>query len=138
MPSRCADCPDQLVYSIQTPHEFSTLNTLSLGGGVPERLATRYSGSTAAAGRTTIYFDREEVRRNTGLYSDLYALDRSSGRVRRLTTESRLLDPDLSPDERTIVCVQNAPGRRDLVLVHLGEHSPSARVAGDDDWNAAA
>jgi hypothetical protein len=138
MPSRCADCPDQLVYSIRTPHEFSTLNTVRLDGSLPERLATRFSGLIAAAGRTSIYFDRQEARRNAGLYSDLYALDRSSGRVRRLTAESRLLDPDLSPDERTIVCVQNAPGRRDLVLVHLGANLPSPRPPGTTTATAPA
>ena len=44
--------------------------------------------------------------------------------MRRLTFEARLLDPDLSPDEQTIVAVQEAPGRRDLVLI------PSSGVAG--------
>src|SRR6185295_948561 len=34
--------------------------------------------------------------------------------------EARLLDPDLSPDGRTIACVQNRPGQRDLVLIDVG------------------
>ncbi len=49
----------------------------------------------------------------------MYALDRTSGRIRQLTHEARLIDPDISPDGATVVCAQDAPGRRDLVLVHL-------------------
>ena len=85
----------------------------------PYRLATRYLGSTSAPGRDFIVFDQLELRRNAGLYSDLYVLDRRSGRVRQLTSEARLLDPDLSPDESTLASVQDAAGRRDLVLVRL-------------------
>src|SRR4029077_1594312 len=102
-----------------TPHEFPSLNAVSTDGSPPYRLATRYLGSTSAPGRDFIVFDQLELRRNAGLYSDLYMFDRRSGRVRQLTSEARLLDPDLSPDEATLACVQDAAGRRDLVLVRL-------------------
>lgn len=107
----------EIVYSVRTPHGFPALNVTNLSGSAPRRLATRYLGSTTGITADTIYFDQQEVRRNTGVYSDLYALDRRSGRVRAITSEARLLDPDVSPDGRTLVCVQDAPGRRDLVLV---------------------
>jgi dipeptidyl aminopeptidase/acylaminoacyl peptidase len=66
-----------------------------------------------------VYFDQVEIRRNVGGYSDLYALARADGRVRALTRDARLLDPDLSPDGETIVCTQDRTGRRDLVTVRL-------------------
>ena len=88
-------------------------------GSPPYRLTTRYLGSTSAAGRDFIVFDQLERRRNAGLYSDLYLFDRRSGRVRQLTSEARLLDPDLSPEGGTLACVKDAAGRRDLVLVRL-------------------
>jgi len=109
----------EVVYSVRSPHGFPALNIAALDGSAPRRLATRYLGSSTAVTPDTIYFDQQELRRNSGQYSDLYALDRRSGRVRRLTSEARLLDPDVSPDGRTLVCVQDAPGRRDLVLVRL-------------------
>ena len=118
-PPACAGCPAEVLYSVHGPDGFPALNHLALDGSAPTRLVKRYLGSTTAVGSRTIVFDQQDLRRNTGLYSDLYALDRPSGRVRRLTFEARLLDPDLSPDERTIVAVQDAPGRRDLVLVRL-------------------
>jgi hypothetical protein len=126
----CEGCPDELVYSVRTPHEFPTLNQLSLDSASPRRLTTRYRGSSAAATRAAIYFDQQELRRNSGLYSDLYVLDRASGSVTRLTRESRLLDPDLSPDQRTLVCVRHGTGRRDLVLVQL---KPDATSRGQRD-----
>jgi hypothetical protein len=118
-PPACAGCPTEVLYSVSTPNGFPALNRLALDGSGPTRLVRRYLGSTTAVSRRTIVFDQQDLRRNAGLYSDLYAIDRASGRVRRLTFEARLLDPDLSPDEQTIVAVQDAPGRRDLVLVRL-------------------
>src|SRR5204863_5400463 len=79
----------------------------------------RYLGSTTAVGREDLYFDQQELHRNVALYSDLYALSRATGRVRRLTSGARLLDPDLSPDGRTLVAVQDRAGQRNLVLVRL-------------------
>ena len=87
----------------------------------PRRIASRRAiwDQPPRPGRDFIVFDQLELRRNAGLYSDLYMFDRRSGRVRQLTSEARLLDPDLSPDEATLACVRDAAGRRDLVLVRL-------------------
>jgi hypothetical protein len=122
-----------IVYAVRTPHEFPALKVTRIDGAAPRRLATRYLGSTTAITADTIYFDQQEIRRNAGLYSDLYALDRRSGRVRALTSEARLLDPDISPDGRTIVCVHDAAGRRDLVVINvagLKTRTTNANVAG--------
>jgi WD40-like Beta Propeller Repeat len=126
VPPDCAGCPASLVYASRTPHAFPSLNIVALNGSAPRRLTRRYYGSTAAISGPIVYFDQQEVRRNVGVYSDLYALDRRSGSVTRLTTEARLVDPDLSPDGRTIACVRNAPGRRELVLVHLASGRASS------------
>ena len=115
----CAGCPAEIVYSAANPDGFPALYRIAGRGGRPQRLATRYLGSTTGIGRDEIYFDQVDQRRNNGLYSDLYALSRADGHVRRLTSDARLLDPDLSPDGETVVAVQNRPGQRDLVLVRL-------------------
>lgn len=115
----CATCPQKLWYAARTPHDLPSLNVVTLDGSSPQRVTTRYLGTTTAVGRDAIYFDQQEIRRNTGRYSDLYALDRRSGRIRPLTSEARLLEPDLSPDERALIAVRNQLGRRDLVLVRL-------------------
>jgi hypothetical protein len=133
---QCDTCPATIVYSVRTPHRFPALNRLRLdadrlaprlnhgagppaGSRPPQQLATRYLGSTTAIGREELYFDQQELRRNVALYSDLYAWSRATGRVRRLTSGARLLDPDLSPDGRTLVGVQDRAGQRNLVLVRL-------------------
>lgn len=115
----CAGCPAEIVYSAIDAHHFPGLYRVGLDGRTPRRIATRYLGSTVAVGRDTLYFDQIEQRRNAGSYSDLYALSRAGGGVRQLTSGVRLLDPDLSPDGETLVCVLNRPGQRDLVLVRL-------------------
>jgi hypothetical protein len=117
--AQCPTCAPTIVYALRTPDDFPSLNEIGVDGTAPVRLARRYLGSTSAATAQTIYFDQQEIRRNVGSYSDLYAFDRESGRVTRLTSEARLIDPDLSPDGRTIVCVRDARGRRELVLFRL-------------------
>ena len=113
----CDGCSPEIVYASQTPHEFPRLYRARLDGSPPRSLAWRYLGSTTAIGRESMYFDQLEVRRNVSLYGDLFELSRATGHVRQLTSEARLLDPDLSPDGSTIVCVQQQRGQRDLVLV---------------------
>ena len=125
-PRPCQGCPPKIFYSARTPHAFPTLNQIEPGREPPRPVATRSLGSTAAIGGGTIYFDQREMRRNAGVYSDLHALDRTSGRVVRLTTEARLLDPDLSPDGSTLACVRVAPGRRDLVTIATAGLGPRA------------
>src|SRR5262249_1315430 len=73
-----------------------------------------------------------------GLYSDLYAFERASGRVRALTHEARLLDPDVSPDGRVIVAVQQKADRRDLVELTPGRPLAirSLASAPDSQFNA--
>src|SRR6185295_16317037 len=80
-------------------------------------------------GRDLLYFDQLEIRRNAGVYSDLYVLRRSDGRVRQMTRESRLRDPDLSPDGGTLVCVKDGRGQRDLVLVGLPAFAITTLIA---------
>ncbi len=125
-PARCQTCAAEIHYSIRTPSAFPALYRLVLDGSAPEQLTTRYLGSTTGSGAETIYFDQEERQREPGRYFDLYALDRASGRVVRLTEDARLSDPDVSPDGRTVVAVQSRPGQRNLVIVEVGPATTSA------------
>jgi len=116
--------PREVLYASQTADEFPSLYRIDIDSRRPQKLTTQYLGTTATAGRRAIYFDQLEVRRNTGTYSDLYSLTPSSAHVAAVTRDARLLEPDLSPDETTVAAVQNRPGGRDVVLVHV---NPAAR-----------
>jgi hypothetical protein len=116
-PARCDRCPSEIVYSVQDPHGFPSLRVVGAGGGPDVQLTTRYLGSTIGINSEVIVFDQHELRRNVGIYSDLFVLERRTGNVQALTSEARLQDPDLSPDSQSIVAVQEQGGRRDLVLV---------------------
>jgi hypothetical protein len=115
----CTACPPEVVYSVQTPHSLPTLNRLRLDGSASRPMALRILGTTSAIGRDAIYFDQVELQRNAGYYGDLYEMSRATGRLEQLTSEARVREPDLSPDEQTMVAVQSRPGQRDLVLVRL-------------------
>jgi WD40-like Beta Propeller Repeat len=115
----CRSCDVEIVYSVQNPDGFPELRAVGRDGTRPRALATRYLGSTIGVGEERFVFDQQEVRRNVALVSDLYAYDWSTKRVRALTHDERLQDPDLSPDGRFVVCVRAARGRRELVLIRL-------------------
>jgi hypothetical protein len=131
----CAGCTPDILYSASNPDGFPALYRVEAAGGEPQQLATRYLGSTTGVGRDAVYFDQLEIRRHVGLFSDLYEWSRADGRVRRLTRDARLLDPDLSPDGTALVCVQDRGGQRDLVTVRL---SASARRASSPSRGSAA
>ena len=115
----CSGCPPAIFYAAANPRGFPSLARVALDGSSPRRVATRYLGSTSAIGPNTIYFDQVERRRNVGVYSDLYALSRTDGRVRALTSNARLRDPDLAPDGHALAAVEQKPGQRDLVVAPL-------------------
>src|SRR5438445_764785 len=71
----CVGCRADVLYSIRTPDGFPALNRMAADGSKVRRVATRYFGSTTAPDLQRIYFDQDELRRNVGVYSDLYGLD---------------------------------------------------------------
>ena len=131
-PFVCPTCPAEILYSASDANGFPGLYRVGAGGGESRRLANRYLGSTTGVARDALYFDQLERHRNIGLYGDLYAFVRATGRVRPLTSGARLLDPDVSPDGATIACVQDHPDRRDLVLVDVARPDVSVLLSEAD------
>lgn len=117
VPPPCADCPPEILYSVRNPHGLPALRATELDGANDRQLTTRYLGSTLTATPKFVVFDEQEVRRNVGIYSDLYLLDLRSGHKRALSREQRLRDPDLSPNGQRLVAVRESRGQRDLVVL---------------------
>jgi hypothetical protein len=113
-----------VIYSVRNAHEFPALYAIALDGSPPRRIGERYQGATNSPSVSSVLFDQQELHRNIALFSDLFRLDRATGRVEPLTSEARLSDPDEAPDG-TIAAVRERAGRRDLVLV-----SPPRGTAG--------
>lgn len=134
-PPSCAGCLADVIYSVRNPDGFPSLRAVAIDGTAPRSLATRYLGATVSPTAGHLVFDQQEIRRNVGVYSDLYSLDRSSGRVRTLTRDARLQDPDVSPDGRSIVGVREGLGRRDLVLLPFidGQVGPPVTLASAEE-----
>jgi len=115
--------PDRLLYSARTPHDFPSLMMVSAAGGAPRRVLERYLGERVTIRRGALLFEQLELVRNIGLVGDLYAARRrdavkgfDEGAI-RLTKRQRIGEPDLSPDERTVVCTVAQPGARALALL---------------------
>lgn len=130
LPADCHACAPEVLYSRQTPHEFPSLETVGLNGGEPRPLAARYGGRTVGVSGAWIVFDQQRLRRNVGLYGDLYALYRPTGRQYALTAEGRYADPDVAPDGQAVACVREHDGRRDLVVLPLRGGEATMSTAG--------
>jgi hypothetical protein len=120
-PGACFTCPPDIVYTVRSADRFPSLKVVGTGKetAAGHQLALRYLGSTVGIGNQAIVFDQQQVRRNVGLYSDLYVLDRNTGAVRALTSGQRLQDPDVSPDGTTIVAVRQVAGRGEIATLPL-------------------
>src|SRR5262249_32494643 len=128
----CAGCPPEIFYSVRNPDGFPALKAMRVDGSQQRQVAHRYLGSTIGISKDTIVFDQQQLDRNVGIYSDLYALNRQSGEVRQLTRNQRLQDPDLSPDGKDVICVRQIAGRGELLIFHLGDGSIDTVLAGTD------
>jgi len=109
----------QIFYSVANPHEFPALMELKAEGSNPRKVTTRYLGRQIGARDGRLVFDQFELVRNVGLQSDLYVASEDGGNVRRLTHFARALDPDLSPNGKTVVCTIQRADRRDLATFEL-------------------
>jgi hypothetical protein len=118
-PRSCERCPLEIVYSSRTPHDFPSLRAVGSDGAGDRLLTTRYLGDTAGVSRRFVLFDQQELRRNVGLYSDLFVLDRQSGSVIPIGREARIEDPDLASDGVSVVAVRESNGGRELVVARL-------------------
>jgi hypothetical protein len=132
-PAACESCPPEVLYSVRNPDGFPALRSVRIDGTMNRRLTDRYLGATLGVGVDVVVFDQQEVRRNVGVYSDLFVLDRPGGRVRALTREARLQDPDLAPDARRLAAVRANRGQRDLVVVQLASGAVDAGMLSPDD-----
>ena len=126
------DTDGSIWFSASNPHGFPGLYSLDPHGRLRHR-ANRFGGSGLALGRDVVWFDQLELVRGAGLASDLYALERRTGRVRRLTVGSRLVDPDLSPDGRRLAVVRTGPGRRELLVLDAVRLLASSGPTNGDD-----
>jgi hypothetical protein len=116
----------RLFYLIANPHGFPALMELSHDGTAPREVASRYLGSQTSATGTLLVFDQNELVRNVGLQSDLYAVGQDGGPVHRLTRMARASGPDVAPDGRTVVCTIQAGDRRFLATFTLPESGKTA------------
>ena len=114
----------RLFYSVSTAHAFPALMELTAAG--PREVATKVDGGRIGGTADEVVFDQVEYVRSVALQSDLYAVDRHTRHVRRLTRHARASDPDVSPDRTTIVCTVQRNNGRALATLPL----PSAGGVG--------
>ncbi|HEY2943796.1 MAG TPA: hypothetical protein VGN09_15290 [Vicinamibacteria bacterium] len=90
--------------------------------GTADRVLTRRNGGTSLSwtpdGRRLV-FDEPETHRAFAHYFDLRVVEVASGRVHRLTRGMRAREPDVSPDGRRVVFVQQHLGRSELATIGL-------------------
>ena len=108
----------EILYSSRTADDFPALMAVDLDGRA-RRVASRYAGDEIAAAGPAVVFDQVDLARSVALRSDLYRLDLGSGRVDRLTTGSRFLDPAVAPRGNALACVSLRAGERHLALFDL-------------------
>jgi hypothetical protein len=129
-PRTCDTCPLEIVYSSRTPDEFPSLRAVREDGTDDRLLTTRYLGDVVGINGRFILFDQQELRRNVGLYSDLFVFDRRSRVTRAVSHEGRVQDPDLGPDGVSLVAVRENNGQREVIDGRLETSGRRVSVVG--------
>jgi hypothetical protein len=111
--------PDgRVFYAAASPHHFPALMEISGDGAAPRQVARRYLGNRIGIAGDELIVDEVDLVRSVGLQSDLYLVDPTTGRRRRLTREARAADPDVSA-AGVIVCTVQMSDRRALATLRL-------------------
>lgn len=135
-----------IFYSVVDVHGFPALWRVPLDGSAdPEHVTDKYLGRGMGAAGGTLWFSEVNLEDSIALRSDLYAFDLSSGRKTRVTRGERYLDPDVSPDGRSIVAIRLSGAHRRLAFLDVSrDREPGAgqpgiisvterSLVGDDD-----
>jgi hypothetical protein len=107
----------RLFYLMANPHGFPAL--MELTGDGPREVATHLNGGRLGGTREEIVFDQVDYVRSVAVQSDLYAVDRRTRRVRRLTRHARAADPHVSSDGTTIACTVQSPTGRVVATMRM-------------------
>ncbi len=109
-----------LAYTSRTLERFGEIRLVRPDGTGDRRLARRNGGTTLAwsADGKTLVFDQPEIFRTFSVFSDLQALDVSTGHSRRVTRGLRARDPDVGRSGR-LVFVRELGGRSELFEIGL-------------------
>ncbi len=115
------DC-EWIAYSSGTLTAFPELRLMRRDGSQDHALALRNAGSGLAwtpDGRGLVMAELQ-IHHTFAVFGDLSLVEVPGGAVRRLTRGARALDPDVSPDGRTIVFARKLGDRSDLFTVGIG------------------
>jgi hypothetical protein len=75
-----------------------------------------------------IYFTQAELREGYNLYQDLYYHDIEKDKTRRLTENTRIKDPDLSPDGKVMALVKMETGKQELALLEIDKNEAALNI----------
>jgi Tol biopolymer transport system component len=108
----------RLAYSHRGPYERATIRVrdVATGSEVSEKINSDSALGWSSDGLSIAYSQLEFFR--SSVISDLYVWTVDGG-SRRITHNARLKDPSFTPDNRSLVAVENRAGRNRLVEVDV-------------------
>lgn len=128
----------RLAYTLITPRDDPTTFVIDATTGAVV-LRERRNGSgdnTWSRDGAKLYLAQNEYSDRYDIFSDLYTLDVPGGKERRLTRGGRVTSPDMAPDGRSLVAVENGEGANRLVRIDIdsGELTALTPFADSVNW----
>ncbi|MBW1871317.1 MAG: PD40 domain-containing protein, partial [Deltaproteobacteria bacterium] len=114
----------QILYYSAPTNRWPTMRLVAKDGS-NDRILTEVNNNAGATftpdGRAIIY-SQTDIVDQFYVFNDLFHLDLETGRTTRLTRGARARSPDISPDGRSIVFVQNRTSHSQLMLAGLDDN----------------
>jgi len=116
----------RIAYTVSNADEFPAIYLMNSDGTGDRKLAENVTSSTSSGESIAwspdgsgIFYTKEELRRNTNIYNDIYYFDLKQEKEVRITKGLRARDPYPSPDGKKLVFVTNKLGKTRLAVVDL-------------------
>jgi Tol biopolymer transport system component len=114
-----------IAYTVSNADEFPGIYMMNADRTGDHKIVENTTSSTSSGQSIAwspdggIYYTKEDIVRNTGVYNDIYFFDVKRKREVRITEGLRARDPDPSPDGTKLVFVINRLGRTRLAVADI-------------------
>jgi len=131
----------RIAYTVLNADEFPAIYVMNSDGTGDRKLVENVTSSTSSGESIAwspegsgIFYTKQDFRKNTNIYNDIYYFDLKREKEIRITRGLRARDPYPSPDGKKLVFVTNKLGKTRLAVADLPNNFSRPILEKDVTW----